>query len=149
MNFHLFDQLPPIQSRLPINTQPPESEVKETQPCEANLFNNSSEFGKFGKCVKNCEFSGIFRSLCWLSRALGFFIWQHNFHKKENFQYCHFQMKVFWEWKLDIHWSQIKRDKNFNLKIFSPCDLCDCQHYYHCDIIVVKRHYHDRDYQWW
>jgi len=59
MNFHLFDQLPPIQSRLPINTQPLESEVKETQPCEANLLNNSSEFGKLGKIVMFQVFSKV------------------------------------------------------------------------------------------
>jgi len=26
---------------------------------------------------------------------------------------------------------------NFYLKVFPSCDSCECQNYYHCDIIVV------------
>jgi len=56
MNFHLFDQLPlyPVQIRSTLSRL---SEAKETQPCEANLLNNSSGFGK---CLGKFYFFQVF-----------------------------------------------------------------------------------------
>jgi len=30
-----------------------------------------------------------------------------------------------------------KNETNVYLKVFPSCDRCECQHFYHCDIIVV------------